>query len=194
MRRLLLIALLGGYSCFSFAAQSAMSTTQATQVKLHTSLGAITLQLFDDKAPETVKNFKTYVQDGFYDGTIFHRVIPGFMAQGGGFTSDFEQKKTRPSIQNEANNGLKNHRGSVAMARTPDPHSATAQFFINYKDNDFLDYTSSTPNGWGYAVFGEVIEGMDVVDQMAKIPTGKRGMFQDVPQQTIVIERAEILR
>ena len=169
-----------------------MTDTQS-KVKLTTSLGEIVIQLDSEKAPISVKNFLTYAKEGFYDGTIFHRVIPGFMAQGGGFTPDFQQKTVHAPIKNEADNGLKNTRGTLAMARTPDPDSATAQFFINYKDNASLDHTSPTPNGWGYAVFGKVIEGMDVVDAMAKAPTGSRGPHQDVPQTDIVIEKAEII-
>jgi peptidyl-prolyl cis-trans isomerase B (cyclophilin B) len=169
-----------------------MSDTQ-TKVKLTTSLGAIVIQLDNVKAPVSASNFAEYVKQGFYDGTIFHRVIPGFMAQGGGFDTSFSQKTTNAPIKNEADNGLKNKRGTLAMARTNDPNSATAQFFINYKDNSFLDHTSPTPSGWGYAVFGEVVEGMDVVDAMAKQPTGNRGGHQDVPKTDIVIEKAEIV-
>lgn len=163
------------------------------KVKLETSLGNIILQLDKEKAPLTTENFLQYVKDGFYDGTLFHRVIPGFMAQGGGFSADFTQKQTRAPIPNEADNGLKNRRGTVAMARTADPHSATAQFFINYADNAFLDYKNSTPQGWGYAVFGQVVEGMEVVDEMAKIPTGSSGMHQNVPKTDIVIEKAALI-
>ena len=169
-----------------------MSDTHS-KVKLTTSLGSIVIQLEDEKAPVSSANFLAYVKQGFYNGTIFHRIIPGFMAQGGGFDASFNQKTTNAPIKNEADNGLKNKRGTLAMARTNDPNSATAQFFINYKDNSFLDYTSPTANGWGYAVFGEVIEGMDVVDNMAKQPTGNRGMHQDVPKTDIVIEKAEML-
>ncbi|WP_150051431.1 MULTISPECIES: peptidylprolyl isomerase [Methylomonas] len=165
-----------------------------TKVKLTTSLGAVVIQLDTAKAPVTTANFIEYVKSGFYDGTIFHRVIKDFMAQGGGFDTGFEQKTTQAPIKNEADNGLKNKRGTLAMARTNDPHSATAQFFINYKDNSFLDFTSATPSGWGYAVFGEVVEGMDVVDEMAKQPTGNRGMHQDVPKTDIVIEKAELVQ
>ena len=169
-------------------------TDTAPQVKLQTTLGDVVLKLDAEKAPGTVKNFLAYVKEGFYDGTIFHRVIPGFMAQGGGFTENFKQKPTHPPIKNEADNGLKNKRGTIAMARTPDPNSATAQFFINYKDNAFLDYTSPTPQGWGYAVFGEVVQGMDIVDKMATIPTGRGGsMPTDVPQTSIVIQKATVV-
>lgn len=169
-----------------------MSQT-APKVILHTNLGDITLQLNAEKAPETVKNFLGYVTDGHYDGTIFHRVIPNFMAQGGGFTEKWQQKATKSPVRNEADNGLKNTRGTIAMARTSDPQSATAQFFINYKDNDFLNYSAPNPQGWGYAVFGEVVEGMDVVDKMATMPTGSGGpMPTDVPQTPIVIEKASV--
>jgi peptidyl-prolyl cis-trans isomerase B (cyclophilin B) len=164
-----------------------------TKVKITTNLGEFVIQLEDEKAPLSAANFIAYVKQGFYNGTIFHRVIPGFMAQGGGFDSSFSQKSTNAQIKNEADNGLKNKRGTLAMARTSDPDSATAQFFINYKDNSFLDYTSPTTSGWGYAVFGEVVEGLDVVDSMAKQPTGNRGGHQDVPKTDIVIEKAEIV-
>jgi len=180
-------------STLLFATEKSMSDTP-TKVKLTTSLGAVVIQLDTAKAPVTTANFIEYVKSGFYDGTIFHRVIKDFMAQGGGFDTGFEQKSTQAPIKNEADNGLKNKRGTLAMARTNDPHSATAQFFINYKDNSFLDFTSATPSGWGYAVFGEVIEGMDVVDEMAKQPTGNRGMHQDVPKTDIVIEKAEVVQ
>ena len=167
---------------------------EPTKVKLETNLGAIILQLDAAKAPVSTKNFVTYVQEGQYDGTIFHRVIPGFMAQGGGYTEAFKQKATHEPIKNEADNGLKNKRGTVAMARTSDPNSATAQFFINYVDNAFLDYKSPTPQGWGYAVFGEVVEGMNIVDDMAKIPTGPGGpMPTDVPSKPIVIQKATVI-
>lgn len=169
-----------------------MSDTQ-TKVKLTTSLGEIVIQLNSEKAPISAENFLTYVKEGFYTGTIFHRIIPGFMAQGGGFDTDFNQKTVHAPIKNEADNGLKNNRGTLAMARTAVPDSATAQFFINYKDNSFLDHTSPTSQGWGYAVFAEVIEGMDVVDAMADVATGNRGGHQDVPKENIVIEKAEVL-
>jgi cyclophilin family peptidyl-prolyl cis-trans isomerase len=159
-------------------------------VKMETNMGTIVLELNPDKAPNTVENFMRYVEDNFYDGTIFHRVIDGFMIQGGGFTADYGQKPTRESVKNEANNGLKNEVGTIAMARTNAPHSATAQFFINVENNSFLNYTASTPKGWGYAVFGKVVEGMDVVEKIKKIPTGYGGPFPtDVPQTTVVIEK-----
>ena len=160
------------------------------KVLIQTNKGAITLELYPDKAPVTVENFLTYVDEGFYDGTIFHRVIPGFMIQGGGFGQDMTQKVTHDPIKNEADNGLKNERGTIAMARTSDPDSATAQFFINHKDNDFLNFRSKDTRGWGYAVFGRVTDGMDVVDEIAATPTGPGGPFpKDVPQETIVIEK-----
>lgn len=162
-------------------------------IKLHTSLGEITLELDAEKAPKTVKNFIEYVESGHYNGTIFHRVIEGFMIQGGGMTADMEQKPTRETIENEANNGLKNARGTVAMARTQAPHSASAQFFINVADNEFLNYRSPDLNGWGYCVFGKVVEGMDVVDKIRAVKTGRRGFFQDVPAEDVVIVRAEVV-
>jgi len=166
-----------------------------TIIKLTTNQGVITLELDAEKAPNTVANFVSYVEDGFYEGIIFHRIIPNFMAQGGGFTNDFKQKDTKDQIENEADNGLKNDRGTIAMARTGDPHSATGQFFINLADNGFLNHTSKTQQGWGYAVFGKVTDGMDVVDKMAAIPTGSGGMFPtDVPQEEVIIEKAEVIK
>ncbi len=179
-------------STLSFSTGKSMSTT-APKVKLTTTLGDITIQLNPDKAPISAENFLTYVKQGFYEGTIFHRVIPGFMAQGGGFDVKFNQKPTLAPIKNEADNGLANARGTVAMARTNVPDSATAQFFINYKDNTFLNHTGKNASGWGYAVFAEVIEGMDVVDAMAKQATGSRGPYQDVPTVDIVITKAEVV-
>lgn len=161
-------------------------------VTLHTSMGDISLELDAEKAPATVENFLQYVRDGFYDGTVFHRVIDGFMIQGGGMTADLQQKSTRAPIENEANNGLKNAIGTIAMARTNDPHSATAQFFINVADNAFLNHSAPTPQGWGYAVFGHVSAGMDVVDRIRAVKTGNRGYHQDVPIDVIVIERVSI--
>ncbi|NBR29226.1 MAG: peptidyl-prolyl cis-trans isomerase [Betaproteobacteria bacterium] len=164
------------------------------QVELKTSVGVIVVELNPEKAPKSVENFLQYVKDGHYKGTIFHRVIPGFMVQGGGFSADFMQKKTRAPIPIEANNGLKNDVGTIAMARTSDPNSATAQFFINHKNNDFLNHSAPTPQGWGYAVFGKVVKGMDVVNKIAAIPTGPRGPFpSDVPSQQVIIEDARIL-
>ncbi|HTO17726.1 MAG TPA: peptidylprolyl isomerase [Pseudomonas sp.] len=162
-------------------------------IKLHTNHGVITLQLFADKAPETVANFIQYVKDGHYDNTIFHRVISNFMIQGGGFEPGMKQKTTRAPIKNEANNGLSNKAGTIAMARTMEPHSASAQFFINVKDNDFLDHTAPTVQGWGYTVFGEVVEGMDVVNKIKGVPTTMRGGHQDVPADDVIIERAEVI-
>ncbi|NWG86331.1 MAG: peptidyl-prolyl cis-trans isomerase [Hydrogenophilaceae bacterium] len=162
-------------------------------VKLHTNFGTITLELDAAKAPDTVGNFLQYVRDGFYDNTIFHRVIDGFMIQGGGFTPDMEQKPTRAEIQNEAHNGLKNAAYTIAMARTPNPHSATAQFFINVNDNGFLDFTEPSPRGYGYCVFGQVVEGKDVVDRIKKVQTGSRAGHQDVPVEPVIIERAELV-
>ncbi len=162
-------------------------------IKLQTSLGDIVLELDAEKAPVTVENFIQYVKDGHYDGTIFHRVIPNFMIQGGGFDADMKQKETRAPIKNEADNGLKNDKYTIAMARTPDPHSASAQFFINVKDNDFLNFSAPTANGWGYAVFGKVTDGFDVVDAIAKVKTGNRGPHGDVPVDPIVITKAVII-
>ena len=157
-------------------------------------MGTITLELNAEKAPKTVENFLQYVKEGHFKGTVFHRVINGFMVQGGGFTADFVQKKTRPPVQNEANNGLKNDLGTIAMARTSDPQSATAQFFINHKNNDFLNHTAPTAQGWGYTVFGKVIKGMDVVNKIAALETGPNGPFgSDVPRKPVVIEDAKMV-
>ena len=164
-----------------------------TQVTIKTSVGDIQLELNDEKAPITVENFKTIAQSGYYEGTIFHRVINGFMVQGGGLNADMSNKSSGTSpIQNEANNGLANDRGTIAMARTMDPHSATSQFFINHKDNGFLNHTGENSQGWGYAVFGVVTEGMDVVDQIAEVATGSSGGHQDVPEEAITIESVTI--
>ena len=164
-----------------------------TQVTIKTSVGDIQLELNDEKAPITVENFKTIASSGYYEGTIFHRVINGFMIQGGGLTADMNNKSSGTGpIQNEANNGLPNDRGTIAMARTMDPHSATSQFFINHKDNTFLNHTGETSQGWGYAVFGMVTEGMDVVDQIAEVATGFSGAYQDVPEEVITIESVTI--
>ena len=161
-------------------------------VKLNTNYGTIVLELDADKAPQTVANFLQYARDGFYDGTIFHRVINGFMIQGGGMQAGMVEKQTRDSIKNEADNGLTNTRGTIAMARTPDPHSASAQFFINVADNDFLNFRAPTQDGWGYCVFGKVVEGMDVVDKIKGVPTGNKGYHQDVPIEDVVIESVEV--
>jgi peptidyl-prolyl cis-trans isomerase B (cyclophilin B) len=160
-------------------------------VLLTTNHGQITLELDADKAPKTVENFLNYVKSGHYDGTIFHRVIDGFMIQGGGFSPDMRQKPTEDPVENEANNGLTNDRYTIAMARTSDPHSASAQFFINVNDNDFLNYPGS--DGWGYCVFGKVTSGTEVVDTIGKVETGRRSMFSDVPTEDVVIEKAEIV-
>lgn len=163
-------------------------------VELATSMGRITLELYPDKAPQTVDNFLQYVKEGFYDGTLFHRVIPNFMLQSGGFTSNFTEKKTRGPVRNEAANGLKNTTGTIAMARTSDPHSATAQFFINIADNDFLNFTAPTPQGHGYAVFGRVVKGMDVIEKIARVATGPgKPPHTDVPLKAVLIERAKIV-
>lgn len=161
-------------------------------VKLHTNFGVITLELDNEKAPITTANFLRYVGNGFYDNTIFHRVIDGFMVQGGGFEPDMSQKQTDAPIKNEANNGLQNKKYTIAMARTPNPDSASSQFFINVADNDFLNFTSPTAQGWGYCVFGRVTEGTDVVDKIRGVATGSRNGHQDVPVENVVIERAEL--
>ena len=181
---------LGGISATSPSTQA--DDTGPPQVTFETTHGSFVLELDQNAAPETVENFLAYVRDGFYDGTIFHRVIAGFMIQGGGFTPEFKQLQTRAPIRNEADKGGANDRGTIAMARTSDPHSATAQFFINLVDNDFLNHRNPTPQGWGYAVFGRVVEGMDSVDRIAAVATGSHGMFQDVPKETVVIQKARI--
>ena len=160
-------------------------------VRLHTNFGVVSLELDAERAPQTVANFLKYVEDKHFDNTIFHRVIDGFMIQGGGFEPGMHQKTTREPVKNEADNGLKNDMYTIAMARTSNPHSATAQFFINVADNDFLNHTAQTPQGWGYCVFGRVVEGQDVVDRIKKVRTGSRAGHQDVPQEDVVIERAE---
>jgi len=162
-------------------------------ILLKTNYGDITLELNHEKAPITAKNFEQYVSEGFYDGLIFHRVISNFMIQGGGFEPDMSQRKTRDTIENEAKNGLSNTLGSIAMARTMDPQSASAQFFINVKDNGFLDHTAETMEGWGYAVFGEVVDGMDIVEKIKNVPTTMKGGHQDVPAKDVIIESATIL-
>ena len=161
-------------------------------VTLKTNFGDIPLELFEDKAPKTVENFLAYVKEGFYDDTIFHRVIDGFMIQGGGFTADMDQKDTKDTIENEANNGVANEIGTIAMARTNDPHSATAQFFINVGNNSFLNHTSESVNGWGYCAFGKVTDGMDVVEKIKSVKTGSSGYHQDVPVEPVVIEKAVV--
>ncbi len=177
-----------------FGLNTAVQASEKPRVKVETSLGNFELQLEPEKAPRTVANFLGYVNSGFYDGTIFHRVIDGFMIQGGGFTPDYERKTTNPPIINEADNGLKNVRGSIAMARTMDPHSGTAQFFINVKDNAFLDHTNKSPRGWGYAVFGNVVKGMNTVDKIRQVRTGPGGVFpQDAPLEMVIIKRMSVI-
>ncbi|CBL45233.1 Probable peptidyl-prolyl cis-trans isomerase [gamma proteobacterium HdN1] len=162
-------------------------------VLLQTTMGDIKLELYPDKAPATVENFVSYVKAGHYDNTIFHRVISNFMIQGGGFDKDMNQKSTKAPVKNEANNGLKNDLGTIAMARTNDPHSASAQFFINVTDNDFLNFKSETSQGWGYAVFGKVVDGMDVVNKIKVVATTRVGPYQDVPREPVLIEHASII-
>ena len=175
-------------------AGSAIAEDINPKVVLETSKGKIVLELYPDNAPETVKNFLNYVDAKFYDGMIFHRVIPNFMIQGGGFTTDMKRKTTRPPIKNEADKGLKNDRGTIAMARTGDPHSATAQFFINSKNNDFLNYRSKTQQGWGYAAFGKVVDGMKTVDAISAVKTKTVSGFRDVPAEQVVIKSAKIIK
>ncbi|HRL22559.1 MAG TPA: peptidylprolyl isomerase [Alcaligenes sp.] len=168
------------------------SMSTSPRVKLQTNQGDILIELNADKAPDTVANFLNYVNSGFYDGTVFHRVINNFMIQGGGFEAGMKQKPTEAPVKNEADNGLKNNKYTLAMARTSDPHSATAQFFINVADNDFLNFTAPTSNGWGYAVFGQVIEGTEIVDKIKAVRTGNKGFHQDVPVEDVVIEKATV--
>ena len=188
MRKRLFTALLG----LSFGALN-VQAEETERVRLVTTLGEIVLELDAAKAPETVANFLRYVEDAFYDGTLFHRVIRGFMIQGGGIEPGMRRKAASAPIRNEADNGLRNIAGTIAMARTQDPHSATAQFFINTVDNAFLDFKSKTPEGWGYCVFGRVVEGMEVVARIESTPTGARSGYRDVPVQEILVERAEVL-
>jgi peptidyl-prolyl cis-trans isomerase B (cyclophilin B) len=170
-----------------------MQATANPRVLLSTSLGDVTLEIDATRAPGTCSNFLEYVTSGHFDGTIFHRVIPGFMIQGGGFTSDMTQKPTRAPVASEADNGNKNDRGTIAMARTSDPHSASSQFFINLKNNAFLDHTAKTPQGWGYTVFGKVVGGGEVIDQIAQVPTGNHGPHSDVPKVPVTIDRVTVL-
>lgn len=187
------------FTAFSFCTLFAVapqggSAAEQPRIRLQTNMGVIVIELNRDKAPKTVDNFLRYVREGHYDGTIFHRVIPNFMIQGGGYTADYKQKSVHDPIENEANNGLKNDRGTIAMARTGDPHSATAQFFINVVDNDFLNFTAANSRGWGYAVFGKVVEGMEVADKIVGTPTGPGGPFpKDAPRQAVIIEKASII-
>jgi peptidyl-prolyl cis-trans isomerase B (cyclophilin B) len=161
--------------------------TTNTKIIIKTTSGDIKIELYDDKAPITSENFKKYIESGYFTDTIFHRVIKGFMIQGGGFTAEMSEKDSMPPIQNEANNGVSNARGTIAMARTPDPHSASSQFFINLKDNNFLDFTAETSQGWGYCAFGKVFEGMDILDKIALVDTSSYGAHQDVPKEPITI-------
>ncbi len=183
-------------ACLVFAAPGAAfaAAKEKTLVKMETNMGDIVIELYPDKAPRTVANFLNYVKSGAYDGTIFHRVIPDFMIQGGGFEPTMKERKSNAPIRNEADNGLQNDIYTVAMARTNDPHSATNQFFINVKNNTFLNHTSKTGQGWGYAVFGKVVDGMRVVDAIRKVATGNKGMHQDVPLEPVVIKKAYVLK
>nr|VFK39024.1 MAG: peptidyl-prolyl cis-trans isomerase B (cyclophilin B) [Candidatus Kentron sp. TC] len=170
-----------------------MQNTTNPKVRLKTTLGEMTISLYEQEAPKTVANFLRYVREGFYDGTIFHRVIPGFMSQGGGFKPDMIEKETSGAIRNEADNGLRNETGTIAMARTSEPHSATSQFFINASNNDFLDYKSSSESGWGYCVFGKVTEGESVSEAINKVSTGSFRGYDDVPANDVILEKAEVL-
>ena len=186
MKRILCLLLLFLATAGSLPAQE--KAPGSPTVVMATTKGRIVIELYSDQAPVTVANFLKYVDAKYYDNTVFHRVIPNFMIQGGGFTADLKARTTGKPIRNEADNGLSNKRGTVAMARTTEPHSATAQFFISTVDNAFLDFRSKTPQGWGYAVFGRVVEGMEVVDAIAAVPTGNRGMYENVPVEAVVIE------
>ena len=185
MKNIVIVLLI--VACLAGSAMAQEKTASNPQVVMQTSQGAIVLELYPDKAPLTVKNFISYMDNGFYTATIFHRVIPGFMIQGGGFSKDMTKKQTLAPVKNEADNGLGNDRGTIAMARTRDPHSATAQFFINTVDNTFLNFKSRTVSGWGYTVFGKVVKGMTVVDAIAKVKTGVQGRFRDVPRTPVEI-------
>lgn len=189
MRQIFFLCLLAGVLLLP---QNTLAKKENTVVELHTTKGLIVVELDDAKAPATAANFKQYVEEKFYDGTIFHRVIPNFMIQGGGMTPDMKEKKTRDPIKNEADNGLPNLKYSIAMARTNDPHSATAQFFINSKDNAFLNHKAPSGSGWGYCVFGKVIEGQDVVDAIEKVKTRSVGFHDDVPAEPVIIEKAVV--
>jgi cyclophilin family peptidyl-prolyl cis-trans isomerase len=189
---LLLTPILGACSDQDQSAATPAATGNP-QVLMQTSMGEVVIELYPQQAPKSVANFLQYVDDGFYNGTIFHRVIDGFMIQGGGFTQEFEKKDTRPPILNEADNGLRNSIGTIAMARTGEPHSATSQFFINVANNTSLDFREKTPRAWGYAAFGRVVKGMEVVKAIKSVPTGSRGMYQDVPTTSIVIQKVSRL-
>ncbi|GIW40251.1 MAG: peptidyl-prolyl cis-trans isomerase [Candidatus Binatia bacterium] len=192
--RVVLLALL------SLAVSAPAGTAESSRkekhpvVRMKTSMGEIEIELYPDKAPKTVENFLRYVREGFYDGTIFHRVVPNFVVQGGGYDAEMHRKPTHGAIPNEADNGLGNEKGTIAMARTSDPHSATSQFFINTKDNPFLDHKDKTPQGWGYTVFGRVVKGMDVVEKIGKVPTTRRAGMADVPVEPVVIEKVELVQ
>jgi peptidyl-prolyl cis-trans isomerase B (cyclophilin B) len=194
-RKQVVLLLLAAACCAGnvFAENEVKKGAKAVLVELKTSKGVIKLELNEAAAPKTVANFVSYVKSGHYNGTIFHRVIPGFMVQGGGFDADFEQKAAPNTVVNEADNGLKNEIGTVAMARTSDPHSAGAQFFVNVKNNSFLNHSSKTQSGWGYCVFGKVTEGMDVVKQIEGVATGNRGHHQDVPKEDVLLLEATIV-
>ena len=199
MRTVKILFFCSVFALLTTAGQAAAPQPNPTQdkgdiIRLETSLGDIVIELNSAKAPLSTANFKNYVKSGFYDGTIFHRVISNFMIQGGGFTPEMKQKHTQAAIRNEADNKLGNKKYTVAMARTNDPHSATAQFFINVKDNPFLDHRAPSGDGWGYAVFGKVIQGMEVVDRIVRVKTGNRGVNQDVPLEPVIITRASILQ
>jgi peptidyl-prolyl cis-trans isomerase B (cyclophilin B) len=191
VKTLLALLLVGLCVLPAYAASTPAHKGKVSMVKLHTNHGVITIKLDAEKAPNTVANFLEYVNSGFYNNTVFHRVINGFMIQGGGFEPGMKQKETNAPIKNEANNGLSNETYTVAMARTSDPHSATAQFFINIKDNSFLDFKAENSQGWGYCVFGKVVEGMEVVDEIKKVKTGNSGFHQDVPVEDVIITQAE---
>jgi len=191
LRRTILLAFVATLT--SVALPALGNETKMTTVKMTTSLGAFEIEVNNAKAPISAANFLEYVKGGFYDGLIFHRVIPNFMVQGGGFEPGMTQKETKAAIENEADNGLTNDIGTLAMARTGDPHSATAQFFINVKDNDFLNFKAKNPQGWGYAVFGKISSGMDVVEKIVAVETGNKGPYQDVPVEDVVIEKAEVV-
>ena len=199
-RYLTVAALLAVAACSKSEDQAASSAaapkeTKNPVVEMKTNKGTITIELYPDEAPKSVENFTAYAESGFFNGTIFHRVIPDFMIQGGGYTAGLERKETRAPVANEANSGLKNTVGTVAMARTSDPHSATSQFFINVKDNAFLDFKSETPQGWGYTVFGKVTDGMDVVEAIENTPTSDRGgAFQNLPEDQVVIESVMVTK
>ena len=190
-----LVLLISGLCCFATAcfSQSAEEQNRNPQVRLKTNKGDITLTLYEGKAPETVANFLSYVKEGHYDGTVFHRVITDFMIQGGGHLPDLSEIATESPVVNESNNGLSNKKGTIAMARTSDPHSATSQFFINLKDNDFLD-KKNAPDNYGYCVFGEVTNGIDIVEKIGESQTGRNGMYDDVPMETVLIEKVEIIK